>query len=95
MTKAQLLAVGSTAGFGGTVTECWYCGDTPTEPWRSQGWDEDVPRDMPMCQRHGDGVRESMHLRSIGADEAADNSDAENGIETRPRFNRWMPPNAK
>lgn len=77
------------------AAKCWFCGATPAEPWSSQGFGEDTPRKMPMCRRHGDGVRESLRLRSTGDDDAADTADAANGIETRPQFNHWMPPNAK
>lgn len=72
--------------------ECWFCGATPTDPWRSQAWDEDEPRDMPMCRRHGDATREALRLRGIGEHDAADMTDSANGIETRTQFNCWAPP---
>ena len=73
---------------------CWYCGAKPTSAWKVNA-DDGTAIDMPMCERHGMYVDSALQMRADGDHAGADRMDNFDGIETRPEFSTWTPPNTE
>jgi hypothetical protein len=76
------------------MDECWFCGTWLAKPWKVQEPGEQA-KDAPMCDKHGATTRAALRLRELGDSETANLLDQGIGIDTRPEFNKWIPPNVK